>query len=934
MKKGLKITLKIFGILIVVIIAAVILIPVLFKGKILEIAQEQANNNLNAVVKFSDLDLSIIKNFPDLSVELKELSVVGVDTFKTDTLMYFDSFNVGLNIMSVISGDEIKIRKVSLINPKIKAIVLHDGRANWDIMKPDTVKTLEDTASEPAKFKVKLKKLNIENANIVYDDKSSDMYSEIKNFNFDLKGDMTQDFTNLNIEMLIEAITFNMEGVNYLKKAKVGFKSDIEADLKNSKYTFKDNEFSLNDLKLLFAGTVAMPDTNIVTDVTFKAGKTEFKSVLSLIPAIYMKDFETIKTSGSFAFSGYAKGTYNAVNMPAFGIDLTVSNANFRYPDLPKSVDNINIAVKVDAKEGTGEYMTVDLKNAHIEMAGNPFDAKMFLNMTPADINMKGNVKGTIVLESLKDVVPLEDMDITGKIISDITFAGNMSDIEAEKYENFNAAGNVKLENFNLKTSGVPPVNISSSSMDFTPQNLKLNNFDCTVGRSDFHLNGTIDNILSYVFKEQLLKGTFNFSSDFLDVNEFMTSTESESTSGQAANQTTETETASSEPIEIPANIDFVLNSNIKKILYYKIEITNTIGTITLKESKLTMDKLAMSLLQGTMQMSGSFDAKVPVKPKADFEMSISNFDIKQMYESVTTIQEMATFAENCVGKISIDLKFNSDLDVELMPVYETFNGSGGLKSQNIGVSNNKVFNKLAELTKSDKYKNPVLKNINMFFKIENGKITIEPTTLSAADNKFTFGGTQSLDKKIDFDIAMELPSNLVANVLGQLPVGKVPEKLEITAKIGNTVDDPKITNFKSNYTEGLKEEVKEKVEEVKEDLKAKAKEIMDKAQKEADQVIALATQQAQKIQDEARKMGDLAMSEPKNQANTLIKKADNIVAKKAAEKASEKLLAEAQKKVDLINKEAKTKSDNIINTAKQKSNQIMEKARKDAEKV
>ncbi len=934
MKKGLKKTFKIFGIFIVLIIAAIILIPILFKGKILEIAQEQANNNLNAVIKFSDLDLSLIKNFPDLSVELKELSVVGVDTFKNDTLVYFDSFQAGLNLMSVINGEEIKVNKVILKNPKMKAIVLQNGMANWDITLPDTVKTLEkeDTISEPTKFKVNLKKFEIINANIIYDDKSSNMYSEIENFNFKLKGDMTQDMTDLDIEMLIEALTFKMDNVSYLKKAKIGFKSEIEADLKNSVYKFKDNVFSLNEIELGFAGTVEMPDTNIITDITFEAKKTEFKSVLSLIPAIYMKDFSTIQTSGNFAFNGYAKGTYNAVNMPAFGIVLAVKNARFQYPDLPKSVENINIDVKVDAQEGSGEYMTVDLKNAHIEMAKNPFDMKMFINMTPADIKMRGNVNGTIVLESLKDVVPMEDMDITGKIIADLNFAGNMSDIEKEQYEKFNANGNLKLENFNLKMADVPPVNISSTSMDFSPQFVKLNNFDCTVGKSDFHLNGNIDNILSYVFKDELLTGTFNFSSDYLDVNEFMTDSGEET--AESETETLSENTGESTALEIPSNIDFTLNSDLKKIIYDKLEITNTTGKIIVKNSKLDMNQLKMNLLDGSMIMSGSYDAKEISKPKADFNMNISNFDIKKMYESVTTIQEMATFAESCGGKISMSLDFNTILDNEMMPVYETFNGSGNIKSNSIGVRNNKAFNRLADLTKVEKYRNPTLQNIDVYFKITNGNIIVEPTTLSASGSKFTFGGTQNLDKKIDFDISMEIPSNLAGNVLSNLPVGNMPSEIEITAKIGNTVDDPKITNFRSNVTDGLKEELEEKVEEVKEVAKEKAKKLLENAQREADRIVKVAEQQANNVRTQARKGGDLIISEARNQGNALIKKARDPFSKKAAKIASDKLVKEARKKANQLNNEAKKQSDNIINKAKQKSKQILDKAKRDAEKM
>ena len=61
-----------------------------------------------------------------------------------------------------------------------------------------------------------------------------------------------------------------------------------------------------------------MPEEDIDMDITFKTTKTDFKTLLSLIPAIYMKDFEDVKTSGKLALNGFAKGTYNDSILPAF----------------------------------------------------------------------------------------------------------------------------------------------------------------------------------------------------------------------------------------------------------------------------------------------------------------------------------------------------------------------------------------------------------------------------------------------------------------------------------------------------------------------------------------------------------------------------------------------------------------------------------------
>ena len=61
-----------------------------------------------------------------------------------------------------------------------------------------------------------------------------------------------------------------MDGMKYLNKAVVDSKIDMLANLDNMKFTFRENYFSINDLKLNFSGMVAMPGDDIETDIQFR----------------------------------------------------------------------------------------------------------------------------------------------------------------------------------------------------------------------------------------------------------------------------------------------------------------------------------------------------------------------------------------------------------------------------------------------------------------------------------------------------------------------------------------------------------------------------------------------------------------------------------------------------------------------------------------
>jgi len=951
MKKVAKIT----GIIILVFIIFLFVAPMLFKGKIKQIITEQANNYLNAKLEFADLDLSLIRSFPDFSIRIDGLSLSGVDDFEKDTLVAFDYFQTDVNLMSLM-GDAIEIKSIILNEPKVLAKVLKDGRVNWDIMKEDTtaVEEVEETDTTSSSFKLSLQNFQINNADIIYDDAEGDIYAGIKGLDFKLKGDMTESRTVLNMLATIKSFTTSYEGITYLKNVKMKYLADIDADLEKSVYTFKENKFSLNEINMAFDGKIEMPADDIGIDLTFSTGETNFKPVLSLVPAVYMTDFEGVQTSGKFKIDGYVKGIYNDNNLPAFAMNLLVKNGYFKYPDLPEAVENINMNMHLENKGGTGDDNIVDIKKAHIEMAKNPFDAQMKIITSADDVDMAGKVTGKIDFGGIKDVVPLEDMTLKGIMNADLEFGGKLSSLEAEKYDEFKADGKIELAGFSYESSDLPNAFlIPQAVMKFTPDNVNLEKMDMKTGKTDMSFTGKIDNLLAYAFADSTLVGRFNFSSNYFDAGDFLTDEET-----TTETESTETDTVPLTAFAIPGNIDFVLKSDMKKIIYDNLAITNLKGDILLRDSKMIFRKVIMNMLEGTVAMDGYYDSKDTLNPKIGYDMKVQNLDLPATFETFNTVQRMAPIAKKASGDFSMDFDFTTSLDYNLNPVYETFNGEGRFQSENIALKDVKTFDMLAKLTKWNKLSNPALKDIDLKFKIKNGNIEVEPTTLKLGKSQLEFGGTQSLDSKINYDMKFSISrddlgagvnqfaDNLLAKTGKDIKLG---DKINLNAVIVGTVDDPKVKLAGSKDGGGVKETVKqaageeakkaiEKADEEAQKIIAKAEEEADKIRKEADEtgkkLIAEADKQGDKLKAEADKQAQKIIEEADKQGKELIAKANNPISKAAAKKAADKLNEEAKKSADKVKAEAEAKAQKLHDEAQKKADKLNEEADKKANAV
>jgi len=915
MKKILKRTIQVVLILIVLIIAALIIVPMVFKPQLMELAKKEINNSVNAKVEFKDFQVSLIKGFPNLYVGLKGLTVVGIDNFAKDTLVSFDEFSVKVDLKSVFGMKNIIVKSVLLDNPKLTARFTKEGKANWDIMKPSTepvpVEEKAETSTSTSTMKVALRKFEIRKANIKYIDDSSNMSATIKNLNFLLSGNMGMDKTDLNIKTTIDAFTFEMDGLKYLNKAQMGFSGEIGADMVNSAYTFKDNAFNLNAIVLNFAGSVKMPKDDIDVDVTFNTNKTEFKSILSLVPAIYMKDFEGLQTAGKLKLEGFAKGTYNDKQMPNAGVELIVENAMFKYPSLPKSADNINVDVKVKFDGVNMDNTTVDVNKFHVELASNPFDAQVHVSTPMSDMQVAGVFKGRVDFTTLADVIPLDSMTIKGLLQCNIDFGGRMSYIEKQQYDKFKADGMMKLTNFEFVSPDLPQgFKIIETTMNFSPKYVDLATFDSRIGKSDLKMNGRLENFIPFVFSNGTVRGNLNINSNILDVNEFLAG-------GETPTDTAQVDTTAMTVVEIPKNVDFTMKANINHIYYDKMDISNLNGNLKVKDAKVNMDNLSMNMLEGSMVMNGEYNTQNVKKPTVAFDMNIKGFDIPTTIQSFDVLKKIASSAKEVKGKVSAQFKMTSTLDSTMSPFLNSIYAKGKLQSESIGFTNSKVFGKIGDVLKSDALKNPTMKDVNVSFTVKDGRIYIDPFDTKLATFKANIGGDMGLDQTLNFKVKTSIPrsslgsaaNDLINNLTSKVNY-KLSDNINVNLKVGGTTTDPEV---KPDWGGSSDESSSETKTSVKETVKENALKYLEQAQKDSAKIKNEAIELAEKARKEAYAKADALEAEGKKKGGLAY----------TAAKASAKQ----------IRKEGDSAYKKIIEEADKKSKALIEKAKAEAEK-
>lgn len=870
---------KIAAIVVAVMLAVALIAPFVLRGKIADIVKREANEMLAAKLDFEKLDISLLRHFPNASLDLKGLTLVGVDRFEGDTIVAAQRISVVVNLMSLFGDSGFEVTKVILSSPAVHAHKLADGAVNWDVMKPSdeaAEETPAEESAEPSSFRMSVRDFRISDAAIRYEDDSTNMRFSTAPLSLRLRGNMSADRTDLDLRLTAQEMRFVSGGIPLLSGAEAELVAVIDADLANSRFTFSRNTLRLNAISVGLDGWVELGDDAVAMDLTAGCDKVQFKDVLSLIPAFYTREFKNLTAGGELSMALWAKGEMRGPALPAFELKTEVRDGSFQYSSLPKAVTGINIAAKVANPGGVMDKTVVDLSKFGLKMAGNSVSATFHATNLVSDPVFRAAAAGRVDLGAVKEVYPLEKgVELGGQIAADLKVSGRMSDIEKNRYEKLGAQGTFTVEELGLTLPNLPAVHIRRAAATITPAAMTLGEFGVTVGRSDLSANGQLTNYIGYLLRGDMLSGRLYVKSELLDLNEIMDAM-------PAADGAAAGEEAPAEPmraVEVPRNLNLSLNTDLRKVLFGKMTVSDISGEMSVANGALSLNRLGLGVFGGRATASGSYStAADPAKPALKLNANIAGASFQRSFEELEMVQKLVPIFAKTGGDYSLALDMRTSLDSQMSPDLQTLTATGEIRSANIHVQNIEAFDALAKALNNDELRKIEAKDVAIRFAIEDGRITTQPFDLKLGNVGINLSGSTGLDQTIDYTAKVAIPGGKTLQSIG---VG-----------IGGTFSSPKITlGVKEAAEEAVKNVVNEQIQKL-----TGSESLSEEIQK-----------QAENLRAEAKRAGEKLVEAARTQKTKLVEGAASkgALAKIAAEKAGDKLVQEAEKQASNLEAEA-----------------------------
>lgn len=824
--------------ILVLVLGILMALPFLFKDKLLTTVKNTLNNKVNAKIDFTDFSLSVFPHFPRVEMKLKNFSLIGTNEFANDTLFSAGSISTTISLSDLFRSKALELSSLIFENPRILLLSDKSGKVNWDIAKSSETSGKTATSQPEAsgnEFKMKLSNIQVKNLNLLYHDEALPMKVWVKNTDLSSSGDVAGSVTNFRINGEAGEFIFEYDSVQYISKTRLKAETLLKADMDKMNFAFDQGKLWVNNLPLQLEGSFAMPNDSITFDLSFQSEKSDFATILALVPADYQKYLAKADIKGSAEFKGSVKGLYYNEIYPAIDVRLAASNASCKYQDLPESIQDIQVSAQVSKPEGELNLLKVNVDKAHASIRSNPVDLQLQLSDLMTDPNISGAFSGTIDFASLKQALPLDSLDLTGILKAKLQLAGRMSSIEKKQYEKFQSNGEASLQNFKIVSNKITrPVEISSGQVKVNTTQIEVNQFAGKIGQSDFSVQGKVSNYLAYIFKNDVLTGNFNLQSGFMNLNELSNIQKSEKEVKPAAVKAAPgTKADSVVAFQVPDKLDLSFRSQIQRAVYDQIPITNINGLVTVKNRRVDLTGLTMDMLQGKVAMNGSYTSNAQNKPLFDFKFDMAGIDLPTASQSLSTFQRYAPITSRSQGKISMKFGLTGSMDGKMNIVPSSLNGDGLFNTQNLMIVDSPVFDQIRGIIKKEKLKNVKIDDFTAKFQFENGALKLNPFKTKVADQEATVSGNLSADLNLnlnmDFLVNRDDLGSDINKGLGFLPGSDNIKMIPATVVLKGPINKPEVSLDLSKARAQIEEEVKKAS---KEQIKNSVKKIGDELKK------------------------------------------------------------------------------------------------------
>jgi hypothetical protein len=478
----------------IVLIFLILLVEIgaryLFHNTIIDKLNQVAKNSLESELVFTDVSISALRHFPNLTIAIDSLSI------KEGQYQILRSESIELLINPIqLYQDNFVINKILIEDARFFAPI--DSIGGKHMIKPKP----KDHKKSGAKIKFDIPNIEINRLEILVDNA----------------------FKGNRIKILADSGRFQLQSFDDLLEFNGSVDGTRDSMISKGKITMTampvlalETTFRINtlDKKKMFDGTLGIADSRLkaygvlspvgngnLLDITLNGDDGNLDDYISIFPQMKDLNFEQLNPDARMKLKVYQSGYVDPTHFPFLDMKFEITNARFSRKGMSGVLDSVNFKGEYSngrkSNASTSKFLikygTAIFENSFVHISGS------IENFNDPFVNAK--LSSQIQLEDVGDFLNFQDLKMNGAVKIDMDLNGLLSEIKLhdrsskEKFE-----GSILFDSVNIKKdSSKLSIQKLNGKIDVKNSVVKLAYLNGYYNGTDIQVNGKIDNFLQLI---------------------------------------------------------------------------------------------------------------------------------------------------------------------------------------------------------------------------------------------------------------------------------------------------------------------------------------------------------------------------------------------------------------------------------------------------
>jgi len=812
-KKIIKWVLISIAIIIALIIGTGLVIANFYGDEVKSYVIEELNQYIKTEISVTDINFSVLKKFPNASLELTDVVAMSTDEFNknnfkkrnTDTLFTAKSLFLQFNIIDIIKKNY-KLKTIDVDKGSLNIYIDNKGNDNFHFWK--------ESSSTNSNFELQLKKLIFNNISLRFVNIPKGVELETFTSYLDLSGDFASGNYQLGTNGTFKIHKFKFDDINYFVSKNVEL--DLNLDVKNNYYNIHKGNLKVEGILFNISGNIITGETSDI-NLEIKGKDINVKSFISLLPDKYKNKINDFNSNGIFYFNSSIIGKSNSIKTPHIEINFGVENGEIEKRNSSVKLTNVNI---------TGIYSNGSRNNISSSyLYFNNFDIKMGNSQLTGNCKME-NLKrpkieliaeAKIELKELHEFFEFDTIEnISGLIQTNFKFKGRLNSINEFTVKDFRRAkteGKLNIKNGQLKIEN-NDYDFLDIYGDFTFKNndIRIDSIRMIVNENDIFIHGFFKNILSYILvKDQNLIIDGYIKSKSIDIEKLFVIGENDLNKNEGYN--------------FPDNIILNTKVTIDKFKFNRFKAENVHGTIYYRNKTLNASPLHFNTMTGNLKTTGTIAQNTDNTFTTKFVTELKNIDVEKLFYTFKDFGQNFIRQEHLKGKVSSNINFSSNWSDKFEVNEKSIIADGNINIRDGELVDFEPIERLSKYIALEELRHIKFSTLENDIFIKDRKITIPQMEIISTAAEIELSGEHTFDNHILYRVKILLSDvlskkakkskkeNNEFGVIEDDGLGRTSLYLSITG----TTDDYKITYD----TKKVKDHIKQSLKEEKQNLKS-----------------------------------------------------------------------------------------------------------------